>query len=140
MDSRKKNSLYKNRLHRHKHFPSLNSKNIQLKLFGAGSQVIVPPNFLKNNTPSLRVRNGMLHLKLQGPGKLHNYNGAPTPHEGYRKGMDFHIRLPDRLNRHLNSVRYQNGIVKIQPAPGQKANHNIPSSMALSISNNLTIN
>ncbi|MBU3028433.1 MULTISPECIES: hypothetical protein [Zobellia] len=140
MDSRKKNSLYKYQLHKHNHFPSLNSKTIQLKLFGAGSQVIVPPNFLKNSPHSLRLRNGMLHLKLQRPEKAHNYYGAPTPREAYRRAMDFHIRLPDRLNRHLNSVRFQNGIVKIQPTPGQKENPNIPSSEASSISNNMTIN
>jgi len=120
MESRIKTKK-KNSHKRLRNFPTLGFKKFQMKLDDLGVHIIISANFLKKGNHSVRVENGVLHLKVLFPEGFYDYGRRTMSLEGYKKDMDFHIRLPDKLHRHINSVKYHNGTLKIHLTDQRKA-------------------
>ncbi|GEM_PF-3282725 len=94
--------------------PPLKFKKFRMNMDQTGVNILISASFLKKGNHSLRIQNGILHLKIkQSTGPFGHANGS-TSHEAHKKDMDFQIRLPHKKYRHINSVRFQNGSLQIR--------------------------
>ncbi|MBD1261443.1 hypothetical protein HZY62_12635 [Maribacter polysiphoniae] len=119
MESLQKTTKEKH-LRRVRSFPPLRFKKFQMKLDDSGAQVLIAANFLKKGNHSVRVHNGMLHLKIKQPERIFDYTDKGTPLTRHKKDMDFQIALPNKRYRHINTIRFHNGILKVHLTGEQK--------------------
>ncbi|MBD0779587.1 hypothetical protein HPE56_17435 [Maribacter sp. ANRC-HE7] len=84
-----------------------------MKLDDSGAQVLIAANFLKKGNHSVRVHNGMLHLKIKHPEGSYDQYDKTMPLKRNKKDMDFHIALPNKRYRYINSIHFRHGILKI---------------------------
>jgi len=108
-----KTTKKKNYLKRRNSLPPLKFKKFWMNMDKTGVNILISASFLKKSNHSLRIQNGILHLKIeQSAGPVGHANGS-TAHEVQKKYMGFQIRLPHKKYRHINSVRFHNGSLQI---------------------------
>jgi len=113
-----KTSKKKNNRQRLQSLPPLRFKKFQMNLDQSGVHILLSANFLKKNNYTLRVRDGLLHLKIKQPSALFGYANGSTLLDGPTKDIDFQIRLPHKQYRHIKSAHFQNGSLKIHLIEG----------------------
>lgn len=101
-------------------FPPLRFKKFQMKLDDNGAQIQIAANFLKKGNHSVRVHNGMLHLKIKQPEGIYDYSDKGMPLTRHKKEMDFQMALPNKRYRHIHRVRFHNGILSVHLTGKQK--------------------
>ncbi len=120
------------------HFPALRFRKFQMNVDSSGVHILISANFLKKYNHTITVQNGILHLKIKQGLDAPNFHKNSLPLGIDEKLMDFHIRLPDKQHRTLNSVHFHNGILKIHLTKNKKKNHEMtlmkPSLMSNPIS------
>ncbi|MBQ4913809.1 hypothetical protein J8L85_05130 [Maribacter sp. MMG018] len=136
-------SLNKTKKEKHQRlhsFPPLRFKKFQMKLENTGVHILISANFLTKYNHSVRVQNGVLHLKIKNPKNSYDYYGGSMSYEGYGKDIDFQIRLPDKQHCHIHTVRFHHGVLKIHLSKEPKTNNTVRSAKSSFLSNRLTAN
>lgn len=93
--------------------PTLKFRKFQMNMDKTGVHILISANFLKKGNHSVRVQNGMLHLKIKRSIDLVGYANNAISQGVHDKDMDFKICLPQKKYWHINSVRFQNGNLQI---------------------------
>lgn len=111
----------------------LKFKKFQMQMDNFGVHILISANFLKKGNHSLKIQNGILHLKIKQATGLFGYAIDSASQKDQYKDMDFQISLPHKKFRHINSVRYQNGSLQIHLSDRQGSRDGIkyvgPSTM-----------
>lgn len=121
-------------------FPPLRFKKFQMKLEDTGIHILISANFLTKNNHFVRVQNGVLHLRIEKPENNYDYYGGSMSYKGYEKDIDFQIRLPDKRHRHIKTVRFHNGTLKIHLSKEHKTKSSISLPKPSFIPNRITAN
>lgn len=127
-----KNKNYHQRL---KSLPTLKFRKFQVNMDKTGVHILISANFLKKGNHSVRVQNGMLHLKIKRSTDLFGYANNAISQGVHDKDMDFKICLPQKKYWHINSVRFQNGNLQIHLVDGCREGAAIKYAEPSSISN-----
>lgn len=110
---------------RQNHFAPLKFRKFQIDVDDSGAHILISANFLKKYNHTVAVQDGMLHLKIKQGRSAHYSHKDSLPFGIYEKGMDFHIKLPNKQHRVLNSVLFQDGILKIHLTESNKVDDEI---------------
>lgn len=93
--------------------PTLKFRKFQMKVDNAGVHILISANFLKKGNHSVRIQNGILHLKIKRSTGLFGYTNGSISQGVHNKDMDFQISLPHKKYRRIDSVRFQNDCLQI---------------------------
>ena len=118
--------------------PTLKFRKFQMNMDKTGVHILISANFLKKGNHSVRVQNGMLHLKIKRSIDLVGYANNAISQGVHDKDMDFKICLPQKKYWHINSVRFQNGNLQIHLVDGYREGAAIKYAEPSRISNFIT--
>ncbi len=133
-----KTTKKKNYHRRLKSLPPLKFKKFQMKMDNFGVHILISANFLKKGNHSIRILNGVLHLKIKKATGLFGHAIDSFSQKDPFKDMDFQISLPHKKYRHINSVHLQNGSLQIHLVDRYSTGAAIKYSEPSRISNSIT--